>query len=98
MKKITTILFIIILTISTTITKNSTKKIENKIFSIKENISTLENEHSFLLLEYNFLTTPNKLMEYQSKYFDDKLTFLESYRIKEIKEKGGVLIVNTFRE
>ena len=98
MKKITTILFIIILTISTTITKNSTKKIENKIFSIKENISTLENEHSFLLLEYNFLTTSNKLMEYQSKYFDDKLTFLESYRIKEIKEKGGVLIVNTFRE
>ena len=64
---------IIILIIITTITKNSTKKIESKIFTIKENISTLKNKYELVLLEYNFLTSPNKLFEYQETYFENEL-------------------------
>ena len=48
MKKIIIILFIINLIIFTTITKNSTKKLENKIFAIKENISLLKNKYSLI--------------------------------------------------
>ena len=98
MKKIITILFIFSLIILTTVTKNSTKKIDNKIFSIKENISVLENEYSLVLLEYNFLTTPGKLMEYQYKYFEDKLNFLEIDKIKQIEVKNNELIKNIFKK
>ena len=41
MKKFSIILSIFFLIIATTITKNSTKKIENEIFNIKENILPL---------------------------------------------------------
>ena len=68
MKKLFLIFFIIFLTIFTTVTKNSTKKLESQIYSVKENISILKNKYGLVLLEYNYLTTPKKLIEYQSKY------------------------------
>ena len=42
MKKLFLIFFIIFLIIVTTITKNSTKKLESQIFNAKENISILK--------------------------------------------------------
>ena len=64
---------VIFLIIATTITKNSTKKLDKEIFEIKENIRILEDRYEFVLLDYNFLTSPKKLMEYQKKYFDNEL-------------------------
>ena len=43
MKKITIIMTIIILILSTTIIKNSTKKIEDNIFLVKENLRVFFN-------------------------------------------------------
>ena len=96
MKKTILILLIFFLIITTTITKNSTKKLENQIFSVKENISILQNEYELILLEYNFLTTPKKLLEYQHKYFDDDLIPLVLNDIKEIKIKDKKLIIRNF--
>ena len=73
MKKILFFLPVIFLIIATTITKNSTKKLDKDIFQIKENIRILEDRHELVLLDYNFLTSPKKLMEYQKKYFDNEL-------------------------
>ena len=87
MKKLFLIFFIIFLIIVTTITKNSTKKLESQIFNVKENISILKNKYELVLLDYNYLTTPEKLMEYQSKYFENDLIFLDITKIKKIKEK-----------
>ena len=98
MKKIIIILFIINLMILTTITKNSTKKLENKIFAIKENISLLKNKYSLVLLEYNFLTSPDKLMEYQSKYFKKNLIFLKKNQIKKINIINDELIINNSKK
>ena len=69
MKKIFVFLPVLFLIIATTLTKNSTKKLDRKIFETKENIRVLENRFELVLLDYNFLTSPKKLMEYQSIFF-----------------------------
>ncbi len=72
MKKLFVSVPIIILIFATTLTKNSTKKLDKEIFQLKENIRILEDRYELTLLDYNILTSPKKLMEYQRLYFDDK--------------------------
>lgn len=72
MKKLFVSAPIIILIFATTLTKNSTKKLDKEIFQLKENIRILEDRYELTLLDYNILTSPKKLMEYQRLYFDDK--------------------------
>ena len=91
MKKLFLIFFIIFLIIVTTVTKNSTKKLESQIFIIRENISILKNKYELVLLDYNYLTTPKKLMEYQSQYFENDLIFMDITKIRKIKEEKGKL-------
>ena len=73
MKKLILFIPIIFLIIATTLTKDSTKKLNKKIFEIKENIRILEDRYELILLDYNILTSPKKLMEYQLLYFEDNL-------------------------
>ena len=63
---------IIFLILATTLTKNSTKKLDKEIFQLKENIRILEDRYEFTLLDYSILTSPKKLIEYQQYYFKDK--------------------------
>tara|TARA_B100000427_G_C15179067_1_gene450727 strand:+ start:75 stop:377 length:303 start_codon:yes stop_codon:yes gene_type:complete len=71
MKKIILMFPIIFLILATTITKDSTKKLDKKIFELKESIRILEDRYELILLDYNILTSPKKLMEYQRIYFED---------------------------
>ena len=73
MKKITIIMTIIILILSTTIIKNSAKKTEDKIFTVRENLRILNSEFEKIKLEYNYLSSAENLLEYQSLYFEDEL-------------------------
>ena len=73
MKKFLFFIPIILLIILTTITKNSTKKLDKKIFQTKENIRILEDEYELILLDFNYLTSPKKLIEYQQIYFENQL-------------------------
>ena len=73
MKKLLLFLPIFFLIIATTITKNSTKKLDKQIFQLKENLRALEDKHELLLLDYNYLTSPRKLMEYSKKYFENEM-------------------------
>ena len=93
MKKIILIFSILFLIVVTTFTKNSTKKLDNQIFSIRENISVLKDKYELVLLDYNFLTSPKKLLEYQSKYFETDLTPIDITQIKEIKEENKKLVI-----
>ena len=93
MRKLILLLSIFFLLIFTTIIKNSTKEIEKKIYNSKENLRVLKNKHEMELLEFNYLTTPEKLMEYQSKYFENDLIFLDITKIKKIKEENDELII-----
>ena len=93
MKKFLFFLPVIFLIIATTITKNSTKKLDKDIFEIKENIRILEDRYELVLLDYNFLTSPTKLMEYQKQYFDSELIEINIENLNWIKiNKNDVVI------
>ena len=84
-----TIIFIpiIILIISTTLIKNSTKQLDKKIFLIREDLRALEDIYELVLLDYNYLTSPSKLMDYSQKYFEEelkkkKITYLKTLKIE----------------
>ena len=98
MKKIILIFSILFLIVVTTFTKNSTKKLDNQIFNIRENMSVLKDKYELVLLDYNFLTSPKKLLEYQSKYFETDLIPLDITQIKEIKEENNKLVITELSE
>ena len=85
MKKFLFFLPVIFLIIATTITKNSTKKLDKDIFELKENIRILEDRYELVLLDYNFLTSPKRLMEYQKQYFDSELIEINIENLNWIK-------------
>ena len=89
MKKLFFFVPVIFLIFATTVTKNSTKQLDKKIFEIKENLRVLQDKYELVMLEYNYLTSPKKLMEYQKKYFDDELleADIESLNLIETKNK-----------
>ena len=89
MKKSIFIIFIITLIIGTTITKNSSKKIEKNIFQTQENIRMLNDKLELLLLDYNYLTSPKKLIEYQSQYFENDLTQVDIENLKKLNLKNN---------
>ena len=93
MKKTFLVSVILLLIVITTITKNSTQEIENKIFSKRENISALKDKYEFVLLDYNFLSSPEKLLEYQTKYFEKDLISRNINEIKKIDIRGNNLII-----
>ena len=74
MKKILTISLIFSLIVVTSFIKNSTKKIDEELFSLKENISDLNLELNNVKLEFDYLSSPEKLISYQELYFENKLT------------------------
>ena len=84
MKKILFIIILLFLIIITTLTKNSTKTIDLKIYETKENIRLLKDKYELVLLDYNFLSSPEKLMNYQRKYFDNELLEIDIRKIKKI--------------
>ena len=73
MKRIFLSILIIFLIFLTSIIKNSTKNIDSKIFSLKEEIRLLNEKYELVLLDHNFLSSPKKLNEYQKKYFENDL-------------------------
>ena len=73
MKKFALALVILFLVLSTAIIKNTTKQIEDEIFTAKENIRILKNEFENVSLEYDYLSSSERLLEYQSQYFEDEL-------------------------
>ena len=97
MKKIA-FLIILILVLATSIVKNSTKEIEDKIFVLKENIRPLETELGEVLLEFNFLTSPEKLIQYQNQYFEKDLIKINITQIKELKENNDQIVINSLIE
>ena len=73
MKKFVVAAVILFLVLSTAIIKNTTKQIEDEIFSAKENIRVLNSEFENVSLEYDYLSSAERLLEYQSLYFEDEL-------------------------
>jgi hypothetical protein len=97
MKKVVfAIIFLLIL--ATSLVKNSTKEIEDKIFMVNENISPLKVELGDLLLEYNYLSSPDKLTQYQTQYFEKDLIKIDITKIKKLTKKNNYIRVSDFLE
>ena len=84
MKHFIKILFIIALIVSTAFVKSSTKDLEDKIYYLQENIAVLKEEIQMLRLEHDYLTSPQKLLEYKYMYFDEDLNQLKIENISTI--------------
>jgi hypothetical protein len=97
MKKV---VFVIIfsLILATSLVKNSTKEIEDKIFIVNENIRPLKSELGDVLLEYNYLSSPDKLTQYQTQYFEKNLIKIDITQIKKLTEKNNHIDVSNFIE
>ena len=95
MKKIIFVI-IFILILATSLVKNSTKEIEDKIFMVNENIRPLKLELGDVLLEYNYLSSPDKLSQYQNQYFEKNLIKIDITRIKKLTEKNTRIEVSEF--
>ena len=93
MKKLLLTLTIIILVLTTAIIKNTTKKIEDKIFAYKESVRLLKSDLENSQLEYDYLSSAEKLLEYQSLYFEDQLVQkkIEDIKIYNISENANKL-------
>ena len=93
MKKLLLALTIIILVLTTAIIKNTTKKIEDKIFAYKESVRILKSDLENIQLEYDYLSSAEKLLEYQSLYFEDQLVQkkIEDIKIYNISENVNKL-------
>ena len=73
MSKIVLVSVIFSLILLTAIIKNTAKQIEDELFTTRENLRALKSEYENILLEYNYLSSAEKLLEFQSLYFEDQL-------------------------
>ena len=94
MTKLIVFFSILLLIICTSLIKNSTKDLEDQIFSLKENISFLENRFEDAKLELNYLSSSEKLLEYQKLYFENLLTKKALKDFKILKIEDNKLIIN----
>ena len=94
MKKLTIIIFIFSLIFSTALIKNSTKKIEDEIFAVKESLKNYENELSDTRLEFEYLSSTEKLLQYQSQFFEKDLNQRNINKIKTITKKLNNLSID----
>ena len=93
MKKLFFFIPVIFLIFATTVTKNSTKQLDKNIFEMKENLRVLQDKYELVMLEYNYLTSPKKLMEYQKKYFDNELLESDIKNLNWIESKNEEVII-----
>ena len=69
---------------------------KKKIFAISKNIRLLEAEVGDVMLEYNYLSSPEKLIQHQSYYFENDLIKIDVTKIKKIEAINNQLKVTDF--
>ena len=87
MKKFFVTLFVFSLIFSTAIVKNSTKRFDDEIFVLKENIRDLKKNFENTRLEFDYLSSTEKLLLFQNLYFDNELIKFDIQEIQTITRK-----------
>ena len=94
MSKFFVILLILFLILSTAIVKNSTKRIDDEIFFLRENVRDLKKDFENIKLEYDYLSSAEKLLEFQSLYFDKELFKKDILEIKKINKNFDTIEID----
>ena len=97
MKKFALALVIFFLVLSTAIIKNTTKQIEDEIFTTNENIRVLKSEFENISLEYDYLSSAEKLLEYQYMYFEHELIQKNINDIKIYNISDGINKIQNYK-
>ena len=84
MKKYIIFFSIVSLIITTSIVKSSTRQLEKNIFTLEEEVKILEEKFNFLILENDYLTTPERLIRLKEKIFKDRFFPIDPKDIKKI--------------
>ena len=97
MRKFSVIFSILSLILFTAIIKNSTKRIDDEIFVIKEKLRDLQKDLENVKLEYEYLSSAEKLQKLQKKYFDNELIKKDIQEFKIIEKGTDQLIINQLK-
>ena len=81
MNKYILVFVITFLVITTSIIKNSTRELENKIFNSNEKIKILTSRKEIITLQNDYLKSPQRLFEFKNKFFSN-LEVLELRKFK----------------
>ena len=85
------------LIISTSFIKNSTKDLDDQIYSLKENVLYLENRFEDSKLEFDYLSSSEKLLDYQKLYFENSLIDKSLKELKFLKIEDNELTINELK-
>ena len=96
MKKFPVIFLILFLILFTAFIKNSTKRIDDQIFTTKENLRGLKKNLENIKLEYDYLSSAEKLLEFQNQHFDDELVKKDIQNIMIIESSKNYLKIKKF--
>ena len=97
MIKSSVFVLILFLVISTSLVKNSTKDVEDQIYSIQENILFLENRFKDSKLEFDYLSSSEKLLEFQKLYFENSLLKKSIQDLKILKFSEDQVTINELK-
>ena len=83
--------------ISTAIIKNSSKKIEEKIYKKKENLAVLKSKYELVILEFDFLNSPQEIQKKVEQYFiKDEFSSIDISKLKIVEIKNNKIEFNSF--
>ena len=97
MRKFFFISLILSLIFFTAFIKNSTKRIDDEIFILKENIRVLKKDKEKIKLEYDYLSSTEKLYEFNKLYFNNELIKKNIKDIKIIHKKLNKVEIKQLR-
>ena len=97
MNRLTIFFLIFVFVISTAIIKNSSKKIEEKIYKKKENLAILKSEYDLVILEFDFLNSPHEIQKKAEQYFiKDEFSSIDISKLKTAEIKNNKIEFNSF--
>ena len=96
MKKFSIVSLILLLILLTAFIKNSTKRIDDEIFLVKENIRILVKNFETIKLEHDYLSSASKLIQFQNLYFESELIKKDIQNIMIIESSKNYLKIKKF--
>ena len=69
------------------IIKTSSKKVEEKIFDLNENLSLLREKYNLLSLEYTYLSNPSRLISIMKNHKNEEYIHINAPDIKILNKK-----------
>ena len=97
MIKLTVFSLILLLIISTSLIKNSTKNLDDQIYNKTESISFLKKSYKDSKLEFDYLSSSERLLEYQKLYFENLLIKKSLKELKTIQINNNKLVVDDLK-